>query len=54
MLVTLRLLKNFIGSKGIEFNSILQRFYVVNYKNFLVDSNYELAIINKKIIAFMH
>ncbi|MDU1937814.1 MAG: phage integrase N-terminal SAM-like domain-containing protein [Clostridium sp.] len=39
----------FIGSKGAEFNGTLQRFYVVSYKNFLVDSNYEVATINKKI-----
>ncbi|CAM2894958.1 site-specific integrase [Hathewaya histolytica] len=39
----------FLGSKGADFNSTLQRFYVVSYKNFLVDSNYEVATINKKI-----
>ena len=39
----------FLGSKGVEFNGNLQRFYVVSYKNFLVDSNYEVATINKKI-----
>ena len=39
----------FLGDKGVEFNGNLQRFYVVSYKNFLVDSNYEVAIINKKI-----
>jgi len=41
--------KEFLGSKGVEFNGILQRFYVVSYKNFLVENNYEVAIINKKI-----
>ena len=39
----------FLGSKGVDFNGNLQRFYVVNYKNFLVESNYEVATINKKI-----
>ena len=39
----------FLGDKGVEFNGILQRFYIVSYKNFLVDSNYEVATINKKI-----
>ena len=39
----------FLGSKGVEFNGNLQRFYVVSYKNFLVESNYEVATINKKI-----
>ena len=28
---------------------MLQRFYVVSYKNFLVESSYEVATINKKI-----
>jgi len=39
----------FLVSKGVKFNGTLQRFYVVSYKNFLVDSNYEVATINKKI-----
>ena len=38
----------FLGSKGVEFNGTLQRLYVVSYKNFLVESNYEVATINKK------
>ena len=41
--------KEFLGSKGVEFNGTLQRFYVVSYKNFLVESSYEVATINKKI-----
>jgi integrase/recombinase XerD len=41
--------KEFLESKGVEFNGTLQRFYVVSYKNFLVESNYEVATINKKI-----
>ncbi len=41
--------KEFLGSKGVEFNGTLQRFYVVSYKNFLVENNYEVATINKKI-----
>ena len=40
--------KEFLESKGVEFNGTLQRFYVVSYKNFLVESNYEVAIIDKK------
>ena len=39
----------FLGSKGVDFNGNLQRFYVVSYKNFLVESKYEVATINKKI-----
>ena len=39
----------FLGDKGVEFNGTLQRFYIVSYKNFLVESNYEVATINKKI-----
>ena len=39
----------FLGDKGVEFNGTLQRFYVVSYKNFLVESNYEVSTINKKI-----
>jgi len=38
----------FLASKGVELNGTLQRFYVVSYKNFLVESNYEVATINKK------
>ena len=33
-----------LGSKGVEFNGILQLFYVVSYKNFLVESNNRIAI----------
>ncbi|WP_252232824.1 site-specific integrase [Clostridium sp. ZBS15] len=39
----------FLGDKVVEFNGNLQRFYLVSYKNFLVESNYEVATINKKI-----
>ncbi|WP_300380868.1 site-specific integrase [Clostridium sp.] len=39
----------FLGTKGVEFNGNLQRFYVVSYKNFLVENSYEVATINKKI-----
>lgn len=39
----------FLRTKGVEFNGALQRFYIVSYKNFLVESNYEVATINKKI-----
>jgi integrase/recombinase XerD len=45
----IKALIEFLGSKGVEFNGTLQRFYVVSYKNFLVESNYEVATINKKI-----
>ncbi|WP_242976435.1 site-specific integrase [Clostridium sp. CT7] len=41
--------KEFLKAKGVDFNGTLQRFYVVSYKNFLVESNYEVATINKKI-----
>lgn len=41
--------KEFLTAKGVDFNRTLQRFYVVSYKNFLVESNYEVATINKKI-----
>lgn len=41
--------KEFLGTKGVEFNGTLQRFYVVSYKNFLVENSYEVATINKKI-----
>ncbi|WP_300385493.1 phage integrase N-terminal SAM-like domain-containing protein [Clostridium sp.] len=39
----------FIGDKGVEFNGNLQRFYVVSYKNFLVENRYEVTTINNKI-----
>lgn len=40
---------DFLESKGVEFNGNLQRFYLVSYKNFLVENNCEVATINKKI-----
>ncbi|WP_049042497.1 tyrosine-type recombinase/integrase [Clostridium sporogenes] len=40
---------DFLGTKGVEFNGALQRLYIVSYKNFLVENNYEVATINKKI-----
>ena len=40
--------KEFLGSKGVEFNGNLQRLYEVSYKNLIVESNYELSIINKR------
>ena len=40
--------KEFLTAKGVDFNGTLQRFYVVSYKNFLVESNYEVATINKR------
>lgn len=33
----------FPNNKGVDFDGKLQWFYVVSYKNFLVDSNYEVA-----------
>jgi len=45
----IKVFKEFLGSKGVEFDGTLQRFYVVSYKNFLVENNYEVATINKKI-----
>jgi integrase/recombinase XerD len=41
--------KEFLTAKGVDFNGNLQRFYVVSYKNFLVENDYEVATINKKI-----
>ena len=40
---------DFLRGKGVEFNGNLQRFYITSYKNLLVESNYEVATINKKI-----
>ena len=40
---------DFLSTKGVEFNGNLQRFYVTSYKNYLVEINYEVATINKKI-----
>jgi len=41
--------KEFLPSKVVHFNGTLQRFYVISYKNFLLENNYEIEIINKKI-----
>lgn len=39
----------FLTTKAVDFNGNLQRFYVVSYKTHLVETNYEVATINKKI-----
>lgn len=33
----------FLWEKGVKFNSTLERFYVVSYKNCLLNSNYEVS-----------
>ncbi|WP_294351376.1 hypothetical protein [uncultured Clostridium sp.] len=40
----------FLGDKGVEFNGNLQRFYIVSYKNFLVENNYFEAMIKDECI----
>ncbi|EKQ53036.1 MULTISPECIES: tyrosine-type recombinase/integrase [unclassified Clostridium] len=39
----------YLGTMGVEFDRVLKRFYITNYKNYLVDNNYEPATINKKV-----
>ena len=39
----------FLESKGVEFNGDMKRFYITCYRNYLIENQYELATINKKV-----
>lgn len=47
----------FLSNKGVEFGGQLQRFYITSFKKQLIDDNYEVNTINKKInslVCFNH
>lgn len=39
----------FLESKGIAFKGEMKRFYIISYRNHLIDNQYELSTINKKV-----
>lgn len=39
----------FLESKGVDFNGEMKRFYITSYRNHLIESQYELSTINKKV-----
>jgi hypothetical protein len=39
----------FLESKAVEFTGEMKRFYITSYRNYLIENQYELAIINKKV-----
>lgn len=49
-IVDIKAFIEFLGSKRVEFNGNLQRFYVVSYKNFLVESKITLSKVNENEI----
>jgi integrase/recombinase XerD len=38
-----------LESKGVDFNREMKRFYITSYRNYLIENQYELSTINKKI-----
>jgi len=39
----------FLESKGVDFNGEMKRFYITSYRNYLIENQYELSTINKKV-----
>lgn len=39
----------FLESKGVDFNGEMKRFYITSYRNYLIEKQYELSTINKKV-----
>lgn len=39
----------FLEAKGVEFNGKMKRFYITSYRNYLIENQYELSTINKKV-----
>jgi integrase/recombinase XerD len=39
----------FLEGKGVDFNGEMKRFYITSYRNYLVENQYELSTINKKV-----
>jgi integrase/recombinase XerD len=39
----------FLESKEVEFNGEMKRFYITSYRNYLIENQYELSTINKKV-----
>ncbi|GLC30960.1 phage integrase N-terminal SAM-like domain-containing protein [Clostridium omnivorum] len=39
----------FLERKGVDFNGEMKRFYITSYRNYLIEQQYELSTINKKV-----
>jgi integrase/recombinase XerD len=39
----------YLENMGVKFQGELKRFYVTSFRNYLIESQYEIATINKKI-----
>jgi integrase/recombinase XerD len=39
----------FLEGKGVDFNGEMKRIYITSYRNYLIENQYELATINKKV-----
>ncbi|MDU4853948.1 MAG: tyrosine-type recombinase/integrase [Clostridioides difficile] len=39
----------FLESKGVDFNGEMKRFYITSYRKYLIENQYELSTINKKV-----
>lgn len=39
----------FLESKGVDFTGEMKRFYITSYRNYLIENQYELSTINKKV-----
>lgn len=39
----------FLECKGVDFNGEMKRFYITSYRNYLIENQYELSTINKKV-----
>ncbi|WP_017413236.1 phage integrase N-terminal SAM-like domain-containing protein [Clostridium tunisiense] len=39
----------FLESKGVDFNGEMKRFYITSYRNHLIENQYKLSTINKKV-----
>jgi integrase/recombinase XerD len=40
---------SYIQNMGVKFQGELKRFYVTSFRNYLIESQYEIATINKKV-----
>lgn len=45
-------LLEYLKGKGVTFDGNLSRFYIISYKNYLLEKEYEPTTINKKINSF--
>jgi integrase/recombinase XerD len=39
----------FLKGKGVDFNGEMKRLYIASYRNHLIENQYELSTINKKV-----